>query len=148
MHDLFAARVMSPGVETVTPGVPVARAAQKLDGSRRNWLAVIDQAGRLKGVFAVPNIRVRGTGGDSVRTVSDCMIDTVVTVAPQDTIQQAAEKMRTHDVNHVPVVASDETLLGNLSQEAVGAYLPGTRTGRSVPEDQSRQQGPRAVGEF
>jgi CBS domain-containing protein len=148
MRDLFAARVMSLGVETVTPGVPVTRAARKLDGSRRDWLAVVDQGQRLEGVVAVPDVRGRATGPDPSTTVGDCMVDTVVTVAPQDTIQHAAEVMWTHDVDHVPVVTADETFLGSLSREAVGAYLPGTGPDRSVPGDQNRQDGSKAIGGF
>jgi CBS domain-containing protein len=56
-------------------------------------------------------------------TVERYMTDQVVTVDAQDSIRDAADKMITYDIKHLPVVDDEEGVIGMLSTTDLTAYL-------------------------
>jgi CBS domain-containing protein len=53
------------------------------------------------------------------------MTEEVVTTNPHEQIQDAADRFITYDIHHLPVVDSDDHVVGMLSTTDLTAYISG-----------------------
>lgn len=125
MEDIFVARLMSSDVVTVTPDTPVEDAANLLIDEQIGSVVVVDGANRLEGILTSTDfVRiVAKSHAKAETTVQKYMTEQVVTVGAQDSIREAADKMITYGIHHLPVVDDKEGVVGMLSTTDLTAYL-------------------------
>jgi CBS domain-containing protein len=125
MEDIFVARLMSSGVISVNPDTLVEDAADTLLDKKIGSLVVVDGNNQLKGILTSTDfVRiVRESKPKAQTTVERYMTDQVVTVGAQDSIRDAADKMITYNIHHLPVVDDEEGVIGMLSTTDLTAYL-------------------------
>ena len=125
MDDIFVARLMSSGTISVTPDTLVEDAADTLLDKQIGSLVVVDDDNHLEGILTSTDfVRiVRDSKPKAQTTVERYMTDQVVTVEAQDSIRDAADKMITYNIHHLPVVDDEEGVIGMLSTTDLTAYL-------------------------
>jgi CBS domain-containing protein len=125
MDDIFVARLMSSGTISVTPDTLVEEAAETLLDKQIGSLVVVDGNNQLEGILTSTDfVRiVRDSEPKAQTTVERYMTDQVVTVEAQDSIREAADKMITYNIHHLPVVDDEEGVIGMLSTTDLTAYL-------------------------
>jgi len=125
MEDIFVARLMSSGVVSVNPDTYVEDAAETLLDKQIGSLVVVDGNNQLEGILTSTDfVRiVRDSKPKAKTTVERYMTDQVVTVEAQDSIREAADKMLTYNIHHLPVVDDEEGVIGMLSTTDLTAYL-------------------------
>jgi CBS domain-containing protein len=125
MEDIFVARLMSSGVISVTPDTLVEDAADILLDKQIGSLVVVDEDNHLQGILTSTDfVRIVAKSQPKAETtVEKYMTDQVVTVEAQDLIRDAADKMITYNIHHLPVVDDEEGVIGMLSTTDLTAYL-------------------------
>jgi len=127
MEDIIVGRLMSSDVVTVTPGTGVEEAAQMLLGENIGSVVVVDEAGKLKGILTstdfVQIVAEKRPKDDTA--VMEYMTEEVVTTTPHEKIRDAADRFITYDIHHLPVVDSDDHVVGMLSTTDLTAYISG-----------------------
>ena len=125
MEDIFVARLMSSGVVSVTPDTLVEDAAETLMDKQIGSLVVVDEDNHLEGILTSTDfVRIVAKSQPKAETtVERYMTDRVVTVEAQDSIRDAADKMITYNIHHLPVVDETEGVIGMLSTTDLTAYL-------------------------
>ncbi|WP_302080169.1 CBS domain-containing protein [Salinibaculum rarum] len=125
MDDIFVARLMSSGIITVTPDTLVEDAANTLLDKQIGSLVVVDEDNQLQGILTSTDfVRIVSESKPKAKTtVERYMTDQVVTVEAQDPIRDAADKMITYNIHHLPVVDDQEGVIGMLSTTDLTAYL-------------------------
>jgi CBS domain-containing protein len=128
MDDIFVAQLMSSGTVSVTPDTPVEGAAQMLLDKQIGSLVVVDETNHLEGILTSTDfVRiVKESEPKAETTVKRYMTDQVVTVGAQDSTRDAADKMITYNIRHLPVVDGEEGVIGMLSTTDLTAYLSDT----------------------
>lgn len=125
MEDIFVGRLMSSDVITVRPGTSVEEAAQLLQDNAIGSVVVVDDTDKLQGILTSTDfvqIVAENTPKDD-SSVMDFMTTEVVTVSAQDNIQEAADKLITYNIHHLPVVDNNDNVVGMLSTTDIAAYI-------------------------
>ena len=125
MEDIFVGRLMSTDVVTISPSTTVETAAQVLLEEQIGSVIVVDGDNQPAGILTSTDfVRIVATGDpDDVTTVEDHMSEEIVTVATQDSIQDAADRLITYQIHHLPVVDETEGVVGVLSTTDLAEYL-------------------------
>jgi CBS domain-containing protein len=116
-HRTIRQLIARPEVETLSPTATVREAAERMATNRIGAILVVDDGGALCGIFSERDAvtRVMSQGLDSRATTLDAvMTDQVLTVHPEDDINQALRLMRDVGFRHLPVV-EDGALIGLIS---------------------------------
>jgi CBS domain-containing protein len=115
--------VMSSPAETVRPDTTVREAATVMQRKEIGDVLVVDGSGELRGIVTDRDLAVRALaeGRDATTTkVSDLMSPIVATVPPEESVSEALDLMRRHDIRRVPVVEGGKPLgivtLGDVSR--------------------------------
>ncbi|MXR52124.1 CBS domain-containing protein [Halovenus sp. WSH3] len=127
MEDIFVGRLMSSDVVTVTPGESVEFAAELLRDNNIGSVVVVDENEKLRGILTSTDFVhiVAENDPKDESSVMDYMTTDVVTIGVQDSVQEAADRLITYDVHHLPVVDDEEHVVGMLSTTDLAAYLSG-----------------------
>ncbi|MEF8781685.1 MAG: CBS domain-containing protein [Haloarculaceae archaeon] len=125
MDDIFVARLMSPDVVTVTPDTLVEEAAERLREHIIGSLVVVDEDNHLRGILTSTDfVHIVAESNPKVETtVERYMTSEVITAEAQDPIRDAADKMITYKIHHLPVVDDSEGVIGMLSTADLTAYI-------------------------
>jgi CBS domain-containing protein len=125
MDDIFVARLMSPDVVTVTPDTLVEEAADTLREHTIGSLVVVDEDNHLQGILTSTDFVhiVAESNPKAETTVERYMTSEVITAGAQDPIRDAADKMMTYRIHHLPVVDDSEGVIGMLSTTDLTAYI-------------------------
>ena len=105
--------IMSTPVFTIGADESAAAAWQKMRFRRTRHLVVTDVEGRVMGLIAASDLG--GKLGEPLRAihcVRDLMTEKLVAVRPETTVREAANLMRGHDINCLPVFNGDDRLKG------------------------------------
>ena len=123
-------RLMTADVLTVTPNATITDAAATLLAEEVSSLVVVDESNRPVGMFTTTDLAEAVSADESSAdaTVERYMTDHVVTVGAEQSVRDAAAKMITNDVHHLPVTGDDDGVVGMLSTMDVTAYLSYKRT--------------------
>lgn len=120
--------LMTPDVDTADTLEVAARHMRDADvGS----LPVVDGEGAVTGIITDRDIVVSAIaeGKDPTAvTVGELVDATVVTVAPDDSVQQVLAVMKEHQIRRVPVVDGDR-VVGMLAQADVARSMPDSTVG-------------------
>lgn len=122
IKDIPVDRLMSSDLVTVTPDTPIEEAGETLIEHGIGSLMVVDDdlAGIVTSTDFVDIVTTGPSTDDS--TVADYMSEDVVTVDIDDSIRDAAAKMISTDIEHLPV-EDDGSVVGMLSTTDLTAHL-------------------------
>jgi CBS domain-containing protein len=126
MSDLSVERLMSTDLVTITPGAAAADAARRMLETGVSSILVVDDDRRLNGLITATDFvaLVRENDPKDETPVEAFMTTDVVTVGPDDTIEELAEPTA-HGYTHLPVVNEGRELVGMVSTTDLTAYVSG-----------------------
>jgi CBS domain-containing protein len=128
--------VMTSNPRTIEAGTPVAEAA-KLMRDEDVGLAPVVEGDRLVGTLTDRDIAIRvvAEGKDPASTpVREVASTEVVTVDPEQDLDEATRLMAQHQVRRIPVVEEDGRLVGVVAQADVARQADERETGEMVGE--------------
>jgi CBS domain-containing protein len=121
IKDLSVSRLMTSDLITVSPETRIEDAGDTLIERDVGSLLVLDSDGELAGILTGTDFV--GLVSSDVSAVEQCMTADVVTVGEDDSVRDAAAKMIANDVQHLPVVGSDDGVVGMISATDLTAHL-------------------------
>jgi CBS domain-containing protein len=124
---------MTSNPTTVSPDTAAREAAQIMK-SEDTGIVPIVEGDRLVGVITDRDLALRivGEGASADTRVGDLASKDLVTVDPQQSLEEAARLMAEHQVRRLPVVEEDGRLVGILSQKDLADAGYDTLTGEVV----------------
>ena len=125
IKDIAVARLMSSDLVTTTPDTSIEEAGTILLDNGVGSLLVLDSDDNLVGILTSTDFVEMVTSGTATEDVAvgERMSESVVTVGTGDSIRDAAAKMISDDIEHLPVVDEDGTVAGMLSTTDLTAHL-------------------------
>jgi CBS domain-containing protein len=119
------AQLMTTGVFTVTPETPITAAAGTLLEENIGSLVVVDGDDQPVGMLTNTDlIGIVSAGAlDAEATVEGYMSNRIVTIGRRDSIREAAAKMITNGIHHLPVTDDEGGIVGILSTMDLTAHL-------------------------
>jgi CBS domain-containing protein len=127
--------VMTPGVRSVSPSQSLAEAAEVMKGEDVGSVPVVAE-GRLAGILTDRDIVVRAVADrrdpQTVR-VDEVASRDVVSVEPEQDLDEALALMARHQVRRLPVVEQGQ-LVGMLAQADVALEAKEKKVGETVEE--------------
>ena len=129
MDDIFAGRLMSDDLHTVSPNTLVEDAATELLENDIGSLVVVED-GDLAGILTTTDfVEIVSESKPKARTtVSRYMTEDVVTTTAGTPIRDAADVMLEHGIHHLPVVDEDGGAIGMLTTTDLAGYLSHVQT--------------------
>jgi CBS domain-containing protein len=126
---------MTSNPTTIEPSTPAREAARILKSENVGALPITED-GKLAGMITDRDlaIRVLAEGKDADTPVGEIASKDVVTVDPQQSLEDAARLMAEHQVRRLPVVEEDGKLVGILAQADVAQAGHDTLTGETVQQ--------------
>jgi CBS domain-containing protein len=128
--------LMTVKPRTVKTGDSVVDAAKLMRGEDAGIAPIVD-GDRLVGVITDRDIAVKvvAEGRDPKETkVEDVASTNLVTIDPQQDLDEALRLMALHQVRRLPVVEEDGRLVGIVAQADVARHADAERTGELVEE--------------
>jgi CBS domain-containing protein len=126
---------MTPNPTTVEPTTPAQEAARIMKSEDIGSLPIVE-GDKLVGVITDRDLAIRiiadGLGIDT--PVGEIASKDVVTVDPQQTLEEAARLMAEHKVRRLPVVEEDGRLVGILAQADIAQTGHDSLTGETVQQ--------------
>lgn len=115
---------------TVEAHEPLARAAQKMFDLRVGSVCVLDEDGRLQGIFTERDLlRASAAGVDThASTVGKWMTESPITANATDEVAAALQIMIDNDFRHLPVMG-EGGLIGVVSMRRLSTALQHQRMG-------------------
>lgn len=118
---------MTPSVETVTPEDPLTEAAQAMIDNKVGSLVVVDEDENVEGIITRTDVVKfvadrESMESESIPAVSSRMTTDVVTVARDDTFEEAVDKLMSHDIHHLPVMHDGE-IVGIITTTDLGSVF-------------------------
>jgi CBS domain-containing protein len=128
--------LMTESPRTVTPDSTIQEAARIMRNEDTGVVPITDNDGTLVGVVTDRDIAVRAVaeGRDASTRVREVASQDIVTIDPQQDLDEALRLMAQHQVRRLPVVEEDGRLVGIVSQADVARHGDDTRTGEVVEQ--------------
>ena len=126
MTETHVSDVMEKAVRSGPSSVPVAAAVTEFARHDIGSIVAVDEeTGELKGMVAKSDIfEVVSEGADlSAVSLGDIMSTSVVTIASDESVVTAAERMETHSVRRLPVVEEGD-LVGVVTTKDLTHHIP------------------------
>ena len=117
-------QLMTTDLVTVTADEGVESAAGTILEKKAGSLVALDDDGNISGILTCTDLTELISDGavPADATVDDYMTEDVTTVEPEESIQDAAVKMITKQIQHLPVV-DDGEVVGMLSTTDLTSHL-------------------------
>ena len=132
MHQSIR-EAMTPNPTTVEPGTTATEAARAMKTEDVGSLPIVE-GDRLIGVVTDRDLALRilaeGRGGET--TVGEIASKDVVTIDPQQSLEEAGRLMAEHQIRRLPVTEEDGKLVGILAQADVAQSGHDALTGEVV----------------
>ncbi len=125
--------VMTRGPRTISEGSTVVEAARMMRDEDVGLIPIVEDD-RLVGTVTDRDIAVRivAEGKSPDTTVSEIASRELVTIDPQQDVEEALRLMGEHQVRRLPVCEEDGRLVGIVAQADVARHAPDERTGEVV----------------
>jgi CBS domain-containing protein len=131
-HTIQDAMTSNP--TTITSDTSLEEAARLMKSEDVGSLPILD-GDRLVGIVTDRDIAIRGVGeGKTTATVGEIASKDIVTIDPQQGLDEAARLMAEHQVRRLPVCEEDGKLVGILAQADVAQSGHDTLTGETVQQ--------------
>ena len=126
---------MTQNPRTVTPDSTIQDAARVMRDEDAGIVPITD-GDNLVGVITDRDIAVRAVaeGKDGTTTVREVASKDLVTIDPQQDLDEALRLMAQHQVRRLPVVEEDGKLVGIVAQADVARHGDDARTGEVVEQ--------------
>ena len=127
--------VMTPGVRTVSPSQSLAEAAAVMKGEDVGSVPVVEDD-RLAGIVTDRDIVIRAVAerrDPQTVKVDEVASRQLVTVEPEQDLDEALALMARHQVRRLPVVEAGR-LVGMLAQADVGLEAKEKKVGETIEE--------------
>jgi CBS domain-containing protein len=127
---------MTPSVRTASPSQSLADAAQLMKSDDVGSIPIVEE-GRLVGIVTDRDIAIRAVaeGGDpNAVTIADVASRELVTVEPDQDLDEALALMARHQVRRLPVVEEDGQLVGILAQADVALEAKEKKAGELLEQ--------------
>jgi CBS domain-containing protein len=123
--DVSVDGLMSDDLVTATPDTAIEAAAKRLLEHDIGSLVVIDSDEHLEGILTSTDFLELATGDHSSAggTVEQYMSTDVASVDANATLQEAAAKMMSHDIQHLPVLDGEGAVIGMFSATDLTGHL-------------------------
>jgi len=144
MIETTVETVTTPTARTITPETPVTEAAERLRAADVSALVVLD-AETVVGVVTQGDVVALVAETDERPPVRAIMSTPVTTVTSGTTVYEAAERMRTIGVKHLPVV-DDGVFRGLVSASSLAPYCSRHTVAVDWEDDPLRVDGSGATG--
>jgi CBS domain-containing protein len=132
MHDKALKDVMTTNPTTVEPGTSLKEAAQLMKSDDVGALPLID-GGRLVGMITDRDIAIRAVAeGKLDAVVGDIASKDIVSIDPEQSLEEAARLMAKHQIRRLPVCEEDGRLVGIIAQADVAQIGHDELTGEVV----------------
>jgi CBS domain-containing protein len=119
MHDKFVKDAMSTSPRTIEASTPLTDAARLMRDQDVGSLPIVED-GRLTGILTDRDIAIRAVAeGKLDLAAGDVASRELVTIDPQQSLDEAARLMAKHQVRRLPVCEEDGRLVGMLAQADV-----------------------------
>lgn len=130
MDDIFVAQLMTTDLKTVSRDTLVEEAADMMMDEDIGSVLVVDDDGSLAGILTTTDFVsiVANQEPKDETPVSEYMTGDVVTCAAGDSIREAADRMVTYGIHHLPVVDDEEGVIGIVTTTDLAAYLSHVQT--------------------
>ncbi|WP_280585513.1 CBS domain-containing protein [Halorubrum sp. Boch-26] len=124
MTDVPVEQLMSTELVTISPSAAAADAAKRMLETGVSSVLVVDDDGRLAGLITATDFvsLVRRNDPDDETSVEAFMTTDVVTVSPDDSVEELAEPTD-RGYTHLPVVGADGEVVGVVSTTDLTAYI-------------------------
>ncbi|MFC7229579.1 CBS domain-containing protein [Salinirubellus salinus] len=125
MQDIFAARIMTTDLHTVSPETLVEDAANEMLANEIGSVVVVDEEHQPQGILTTTDfVRIVAERKPKDETpVSAYMSESVLTGSAQDSIREVADRLVTYGIHHLPIVDETEGLIGMVTTTDLAAYL-------------------------
>ena len=140
-HHRSIRELMTTNPTTVEPSAKVVDAARAMRQQDVGPVPVVENGDRLAGIVTDRDIvlRVVADGGDpQSTTVGEIMSRDLVTVDPDQPLDEALRLMARHQVRRLPVCEEDGRLVGIVAQADIATELGDDRRTGQVVEEISR----------
>jgi CBS domain-containing protein len=134
-HDRKIRDVMTPSPRTVESSAPVQEAAKLMREQDVGAIPIVD-GGSLVGIVTDRDIAIEvvGQGKDISTPVGDIASRDLVTVDPEQTLDEALRLMAQHQVRRLPVVEEDGKPVGIVAQADIALLADDQKTGEVVEQ--------------
>jgi CBS domain-containing protein len=127
---------MTPSVRTASPSQSLADAAQMMKSDDVGSIPIVEE-GRVVGIVTDRDIAIRavaeGVDPNAV-TIADITSRELVTVEPDQDLDEALALMARHQVRRLPVVEEDGQLVGILAQADVALEAKEKKAGELLEQ--------------
>jgi len=127
---------MTPNPRTIEPSTPIVEAAKLMRDEDVGPVPIVE-SGRVVGILTDRDIAVRvvAEGKDpQSKTAGEVASKQLVTIDPDQTIDEAARLMAQHQVRRLPVCEEDGRLVGIVAQADVALVGADAQTGEVVQQ--------------
>lgn len=114
-HAPRVREIMDRTAVSITGDEPVTAAATKLLRGETNHLVVVDDDGRLTGIVTTYDLSKAVLRPEKAKRVADVMTRRVVTTAPDEAVDIAAQKLERNNISALPVVDPERRVVGMLT---------------------------------
>lgn len=130
MDDIFVAQLMTTELKTVSPDTLVEEAAEMMLQEDIGSVIVVDDDGGLEGILTTTDFVsiVANQRPKDQTPVSEYMTTDVITSTGGESIRDAADRMVTYGIHHLPVVDEEEGVIGIVTTTDLAAYLSTVQT--------------------
>ena len=135
-HDRKIRDVMTPNPRTVEPSTTVQEAAKVMRDEDVGPVPIVEN-GSVTGIVTDRDIvlNVVAEGKDATSTsVSEIASGDLITVDPEQTLEEALRLMAQHQVRRLPVCEDDGRLVGIVAQADIARQSDDARTGEVVEQ--------------
>ena len=135
-HDRKIRDVMTPNPRTIEPSTTVQEAAKLMRDEDVGPIPIVEN-GSVSGIVTDRDIvlNVVAEGKDASSTpVSEIASRDLITVDPDQTLDEALRLMAQHQVRRLPVCEEDGRLVGIVAQADVARQADDARTGEVVEQ--------------
>jgi CIC family chloride channel protein len=117
--------IRTEGLEPIPAATPFKELVRRVARSSETLFPVVDDQGRLTGIFTLRDLRLALVGSEwgPLVLADDLATRPVLSVTPEDTLHTALKRMTELNVDEIPVVRPDDPtrLVGALSRRQLGA---------------------------
>ncbi|MFO7833900.1 MAG: CBS domain-containing protein [Halohasta sp.] len=125
VNDTTVNKLMTTSLETISPDTKIDHAAATLLTQEAGSLVVLNDEAHISGILTCTDLAevVANNSSATSTTVDEYMTTEVVTISPEESIQDAAVKMITQKIQHLPVTDSEDEMIGMLSTTDITNHL-------------------------
>src|SRR6266511_2413681 len=123
--------LMTENPRTVSPDDTIQNAAKIMRDEDTGVVPITERDKTVAGVITDRDIAIRAVaeGRDGSTSVRDIASKDIVTIDPQQDLDEALQLMAKHQIRRLPVVEEDGRLVGIVSQADVARHGDDARTG-------------------